>query len=198
MAQSGPFRILPIEEFASNRFATWGIASAGGYHAAKPVLYQNFMSAVGLDDLSLFRHPERLRILDLLNVRFLVTGLTISESERFRLALDGPIKAYENRFAGPRAFLAGRVSVEPHPEAALGRLLDPSFRLDREAIVAEDPGPVGAMDVTGTATITQALLNQITVEVASWARHCSSWASSIAPAGEPRSTAARPRSCART
>jgi hypothetical protein len=167
LAQSGPFRILPIEEFASNRFATWGIASAGGYHAAKPVLYQNFMTAVGLDDLSLFRHPERLRILDLLNVRFLVTGLTISESERFRLALDGPIKAYENRFAGPRTFLAGRVRVEPNPEAALGQLLNPSFQLDREAIVAEDPGPVGAMDVTGTATITRALLNQITVEVAS-------------------------------
>ncbi|HWN81384.1 MAG TPA: hypothetical protein VNM87_04765, partial [Candidatus Udaeobacter sp.] len=79
LAQKGPFRILPIEEFATNRFATWGIASAGGYHAAKPILYQSFMSAVGLDDLSLFQHPERLRILDLLNVRFLVTGLNISE-----------------------------------------------------------------------------------------------------------------------
>ena len=40
----------------------------------------------------------------------------------FRLALDGPIKAYENRFAGPRAFVAGRIQVEPNPDAALGLL----------------------------------------------------------------------------
>jgi hypothetical protein len=165
LAQPGRFRILPIEEFATNRFATWGIASAGGYHAAKPILYQDLMTAVGLDDLSIFRYPERFRILDLLNVRFLVTGLTLGESERFRLAFDGPVRAYENRLAGPRAFVAGQARVEAEPRAALGFFLQPGFALDREAVVDRDPGPLGGAAVTGTATIAASELNRIQVDV---------------------------------
>jgi hypothetical protein len=167
LAQEGRFRILPIEEFATNRFATWGIASAGGYHAAKPILYQNFMAAVGLDDLSLFRYPERFKILDLLNVRFLVTGLNLGESERFRLAFDGPIRAYENRQVGPRIFIAGTARTEPDDRAALGFLLDPHLDLTRVAVVDRDPGPLGGNAVTGEATIKSSLLNRIQVDVQS-------------------------------
>src|SRR5207237_2852159 len=58
----GSFRILP-EEVQCNRFAGFGIASLGGYHAAKPRLVQD------LFDRDLQRNPFWMR---LLNVRYVV------------------------------------------------------------------------------------------------------------------------------
>ncbi len=99
------------------------------------------MQATGLDDLSLFRYPERYRILDFLNVRYLITRLAIPESERFRTAFAGPpVTVYENRLAGPRAFVVGQARVEADAQRALASLLDPAFDLIGTAIVAEDPG----------------------------------------------------------
>jgi hypothetical protein len=40
---AGSFRILPAQEFQSNRYAGFAIASVGGYHAAKPRLVQDLI-----------------------------------------------------------------------------------------------------------------------------------------------------------
>jgi hypothetical protein len=168
LAEPGRFRVLPVEEFTTNRYATWGIASAGGYHAAKPIAYQQFMQATGLDDLSLFRYPERYRILDLLNVRYLLTRLQVPESERFRIVFPGPpVAVIENRLAGPRAFVVGQVQVEANPERALALLLNPAFDLIGTAVVDTDPGQLGGAGVTGKAEVTEFELNRVGIDVES-------------------------------
>ncbi len=164
-AQPGPFRVYPIEEFRSNRLATFGIASVGGYHAAKPRIYQEFMDAFGLETLELFSHPDRYRLLDLLNVRYLVTAADIGDNPRFRRVYEGPIRVYENTMAGPRAFLVGEVEVVHTTEEALARLADPGFDFTRRALVSADVGPLGGTATTGTVTITEHELNTVVVDV---------------------------------
>lgn len=166
-AQSGHFRIFPIEEFRSNRFATFGIASVGGYHAAKPRAYQEFMDAFGVESLDIFRRPERHRILDFLNVRYLVTGVDLGESDRFTRVHQGPTSVYENRAAGPRAFLVGEVVVEPDPARALARLADPALDLTRQAVVASPVDSLAGPALAGSARVVEHELNWVTVEVES-------------------------------
>jgi len=165
-AVEGPFRIYPIEEFRSNRFATFGLASVGGYHAAKPRAYQEFMDAFGLETLELFSHPDRYRLLDLLNVRYLLTATEIGANPRFVKVHDGPTKVYENRLVGPRAFVVGAAEVAPTGAAALGRLADPAFDPARQAVVASAVGPLGGAATTGTAEIKEFGLNRVVVRVA--------------------------------
>ncbi len=161
----GPFRIYPIEEFRSNRFATFGLASVGGYHAAKPRVYQEFMDAFGLETLELFSHPDRYRILDLLNVRYLVTATEIGANPRFVKVHDGPTKVYENQSVGPRAFVVGTAEAAPTAAAALSRLADPAFDPARQAVVATAVGPLGGSATTGTAEIREFGLNRVVVAV---------------------------------
>jgi hypothetical protein len=164
-AQPGPFRVYPIEEFRTNRFATFGLASVGGYHAAKPRAYQEFMDAFGLETLEIFSHPDRYRLLDLLNVRYLLTAAEIGANPRFTLAHDGPIKAYENRMAGPRAFVVGAAEVVPTTEGALARLADPGFDLRQRAVVASAVEQLGGTATTGTAEVRELELNRVVVDV---------------------------------
>ncbi len=164
-AKEGPFRIYPLEEFRSNRFATFGIASVGGYHAAKPRAYQEFMDAFGIETFELFSHPDRYRLLDLLNVRYLVTAAEAGDNPRFRKVHDGPMKIYENLTVGPRAFTVGEAEVVPTAAAALARLGDPEFDLSRRAVVATAVGPLGGPDAVGRATVKEFELNRVVVEV---------------------------------
>jgi hypothetical protein len=64
--QEPEFRIFPVREFQSNRYAGFALASLGGYHAAKPRIYQAFLDA---DDRRAMQSPIAWR---LLNVRYVV------------------------------------------------------------------------------------------------------------------------------
>jgi hypothetical protein len=161
LQRSGPpgsFRVLPLDpqDFRSNRFAGFGIASVGGYHAAKPKLAQDYIGSGYVDNLYWMR---------LLNVRYLTVG-SILDTPGLREVFRGQRQiVYENTHALPRATLVGSYRVAPVDTAILdsiGRgVTDPA----QVTWLTQDPrltlGPVEG----ARARIARYDLNRVEVEV---------------------------------
>lgn len=164
----GTFRVyFPESElFRDNRLAGFGIATLGGYHAAKPKLFQDL-----LDTNAYMQLPWQA----LLNVRYVVFSRPVSPTEigptwfqtlqQVHAGPGGTI--YEYQLAMPRAMVVGAWEVVPDT----GRQV-----IDSVSVVArnpatftwltQDPGiPSGAADSVGTATITKYGLHEVDVEV---------------------------------
>jgi hypothetical protein len=121
-----PYRIFPMDSiqrpfaqlFASNRFMVFGISSIGGYHPAKLSVYEDFMGAFrrGLS-------TGNFQVLDMLNVRYIVTGAELPNHPRLRPVWSGknaqgqPRFVYENLGAFPRAWLTEAYRVADGQEA---------------------------------------------------------------------------------
>jgi hypothetical protein len=156
---AGQFRILPLEEYQSNRFAGFGIASVGGYHAAKPRIFQDLFEARMQQD------PMWLR---LLNARYLVTRQPLEGNlpAYLKLVHQGPGGAvYENLAALPRATVIGAWKVASPARA----ILDSVSAGTRDAAgftwLVQDPG-IPQSGVTGaTATMTSYRLNDLALDV---------------------------------
>ena len=159
LEQAGPagsFRILPFQEFQSNRYSGFAIPSLGGYHAAKPRLAQDLIEHQATQSPAWWR---------LLNVRYLVVGQKIEAPPGLALVHEGSQVIYENQFALPRATVVGAYSVV-QPDSAI---LDSVAAGSRDAAVSTyltaDP-KLALGPVTGaTATIAAYRLNDVTVDV---------------------------------
>jgi hypothetical protein len=152
----GEFRIFPVQDFQSNRYAGFAIASLGGYHAAKPKRYQTFLDA---DSQRAVSSAVALR---LLNVRYILYPGLLPPNMGLTEAFRGTAQiVYRNPSALPRATLvpAYRVANE---EAQLAIFRDPTHDPGQVTLVSEDPGirPVPG----GTATIRNYDLNRVVVE----------------------------------
>ncbi|NOT35177.1 MAG: hypothetical protein HOP12_13605 [Candidatus Eisenbacteria bacterium] len=155
-APADPYRILPYSEYQSNRFATFKIASLGGYHAAKPRAFQDLIERDIHNNLNWQR---------LLNIRYIVVG-TILDSpglvERIR-GQSGIV--YENLFALPRATVVGRYRVAPVDTAMIDSI---SYSIDDVANLTwldRDPGLTLGPVEGATAKIANYGLNRVTVDV---------------------------------
>jgi hypothetical protein len=128
------FRVFPVREFQSNRYAGFALASLGGYHAAKPRIYQSFLDA---DDRRAMQSPIAWR---LLNVRYIVyPGLLppgMGLTEVFRGQND-----IVYRFAGalPRATVVPTYRVVPE-SLQLAVFTDTTSDPAAVTWLAEDPG----------------------------------------------------------
>jgi hypothetical protein len=164
----GTFRVyFPESElFRDNRLAGFGIATLGGYHAAKPRLFQDL-----LDDNTLTQLPW----LALLNARYWVfsrpvapTDIPTTWFQTLRQVHAGPGgTVYEYALAMPRAMLIGAWEVVPDTGHAV---LDSVTMVARNPAVftwlTSDPGiPSGPADSVGTATITKYGLHQVDIDV---------------------------------
>jgi hypothetical protein len=156
----GSFRVLPLEEFQSNRFAGFGVATLGGYHAAKPRLFQDLL------DSNVVSHPIFMR---LLNVRYVTLSQAIpNPPPYFKLAYQGAGGVvYENLLALPRATVIGRYRVAPSAAAILDSLK--AGRNDPAELTWLDHDPQLTLgSVSGaTANITSYRLNDLAIDVQS-------------------------------
>jgi len=156
----GTFRVLPLEEYQSNRYAGFGIATVGGYHAAKPRLFQDFFESHQLDTMNL---PW----LRLLNVRYFVVSQPIAQlppyyREAFRGA--GGV-VYENLFALPRVTVLGAYRVATPAKAIFDSVGAGRENSATMTWLDTDPhlalGPVAG----ASARVVSYRLNDVTVDV---------------------------------
>jgi hypothetical protein len=153
------FRILPLAEMTSNRFAGFGIAAVSGYHAAKPQLVQDLL------DRNLHLNPFWLR---LLNVRFLVTPQPIDPVPAFlKEAFRGSQVVYENQFLLPRATIVDHFQVVKPDSAILDSVAAGHADSGNFTWLEEEPGPTFGPRGEARATIVSYRLNDVTVDVES-------------------------------
>jgi len=152
-------------DFSTNRFMNYGISSIGGYHAAKLAAYQKYLGAMGT---ALSR--GRNQVLDMLNVRYLITGAQMGESDVFVERWSGVNKdgrrrfIYENLNAFPRVFFVDSYQVAPADEA-LSLLANSDIDLSQTVLLTERPSPEPVSKTGSRADISTYDLNEIHVDV---------------------------------
>ena len=167
LTRSGPpgsYRILPLEEFQSNRYAGFGIASIGGAHAAKPKLIQDWIEGVYQAALQSGDLAPLMPWLRLLNVRYLVTQQAMNVPG-FTPAYNGTAHVYELPGWLPRATVVGEYVVARPARAILDSVASGHRDPARVTYLEDDPklvlGPIGG----ARAEIVSYRLNDVTVRV---------------------------------
>jgi hypothetical protein len=161
-ADSSIYRIYPAGQlFGELRWSGQGFQSVGGYHAAKPRLYQDLIEATGLQGATLPAH----HVVDMLNAKYIITFETLADTnfavrQQFQTG-NGVLSIYENLSVLPRAYLVGEYAVEAEPIAALTRLRTgpdingKGFDPHRQVLLNEEPELKPQPDSAATAQITQ-------------------------------------------
>ena len=155
---AGSFRIWPVNEFQDNRYAGFGIASIGGYHAAKPRLFQDFLDSSLVNNLGWLR---------LLNVKYIVFTEAPQKPPQFlKLVHQGPGgSVFENLLALPRVTLVNRYRVVQPAHAILDSVRDGTSDAGAVTYLESDPHLGLATLTGGRATLTSYRLDDVTVDV---------------------------------
>jgi hypothetical protein len=172
-SREGPFRIFPMDSpqrpfsvfFTTNRFMVFGIESIGGYHPAKLSLYEEYMQALagGLAQ-------GRFELLDMMNVRYLVTGTRLPEQPRFQPVWSGrdfegqSRVIYENAGAFPRAWVVGEYRVAGREETP-GLLVGGDIDLRRVAVLERRPAIEPVPGDSARVTVTRRSARELVLAV---------------------------------
>ncbi|MFQ6674098.1 MAG: hypothetical protein ACE5GH_04860, partial [Fidelibacterota bacterium] len=151
------FRIFPLDDFNSNWYAYFGLSSIGGYRPVKLRTYQDLMDAGGLNSLP---------VLNMLNVKYVITGRNISLPGLERV-FEGKQFVYRNMSVLPKAWLVYEVESVSSPRESLRKTIDPDFDPSTEAIVINYTGPPLASGGSGTTRVDHYSENQIVLETSS-------------------------------
>jgi hypothetical protein len=156
------FRVFPMETpqnpfsgiYRDNRLMNFGISSIGGYQPAKLMAYEEFFGALAA---SLGRGDFRL--VDMLNVRYVISGGQFPEHPRFRPAWQGTDAGgrqrfiYENMRALPRVYFVDRYRVAGK-EQTMSMLGSGAVDVHQEVVLESEPPvpPEGRDGATGEIT----------------------------------------------
>jgi hypothetical protein len=143
--------------FPPNSAMAYGLDTIEGYESLFLRRYREYMTVV---DASVAEDPNYhgivLRehespLLDLLNVRFVVTDQPLA-ADGLRLVYDEGVRIYERRRALPRAFVVWRYRKLADSRAVLDALRKGDLHPSDEALLTEEPGLVSG-DGGGTADV---------------------------------------------
>ena len=195
------FRIYPTAHlFRETKWASHGVQSVGGYHAAKPRRYQDFLVASGLENglmndyfrvveqdgqqmlavipneqVSQTRRKTVLGLLDMLNVKYIVSPYPIDEPawlERTQVTIQLPnglsnIRIYENHSVLPRVYLVGDYEIIPDAKQQLRRLVSGDFDPRSSVLLETDPPFMPLSDSTAVVSIHSSDIHGITLSTRS-------------------------------
>jgi len=157
LARSGdPYRVVSVDVAAGFGFEpVYGLESPIGFDVVMRRT-RRVLSVFGFDESAPAFLSEKIadskgRLLDLMNVRYLVTTTQnrgaerlAADPERFRLAFsDATVRVFENRTVLPRAFLVPAWGVEtlPSEKAQLARIRAADFDPSRSVVLSEPLSP---------------------------------------------------------
>src|SRR6185295_882664 len=160
----GTFRILPAAEYQSNRFAGFAVASVGGYHAAKPKLFQDLVDAGVIETASGMVRSMNPYWMRLLNVRYIVTPQPL-EGPEAQPVFKGSQVIYENRLALPRATVLGGYRVAPVARAIVDSVAAGTHDSATLTWLEKDPGLTLGPVAGASAAVVRYDLNDVAIEV---------------------------------
>ena len=156
VAPVGTFRIFPLDDMDSNRYAGFAIASIGGAHSAKTRLIQDYREH--------FPRPEP-NWLALLNVRYAVTRQPVDSIPGLTRVYLGSGAVFELPHWLPRATVVGAYRVVAPARAILDSVARPDHDPATVTLLEKDPGLALGSVAGAKATITRYGLNDVALDV---------------------------------
>lgn len=167
------FRVFPMESprqpfsgaFRNNRLMNFGVSTIGGYQPAKLMIYEEFLQQALPASLSRGNY----QLVDMLNVRYILSSAPFPEHPRFRAAWQGTNAEgrqqyiYENMGALPRVFLIDRYRVATG-ETALSLLGSATVNVRDEVILDREPAVAPRSREGATATVARWGFNEIRID----------------------------------
>jgi len=160
------FRIFPADEISSNRYSYWNLESIGGYRPIKLRNYQDFMDGTkSLSGRSQLPFIARPKLLDMLNVKYILTGKKINSSTFQKV--EGVNGLYKNTHVLPKAWFVQSVRSVDSQRASLMETLLPKFDPSSEAVVVDYNGEHSNQFVTGSIEVVSKQENNIILKTES-------------------------------
>jgi len=176
------YRVLPLSShdflFLPNSLTVYRIPEVTGYDNPLSQRYADFFrevigdTEIGLNGVMLSTSPNRLPLLGMLNVKYVIGPVwpSFEDVSGLELVYEGEVKIYRNKHFLPRAFAVHGCKVLRGREHILAELRDPGFDpreyvILEEALQTSEVSPKDLGGLTSEVTLLQVSTDQIELAV---------------------------------